>query len=193
MLYVLVKRSPLGRSESWRTGEKRGGLRAELFSHTMSGGCSLSNPLLQRNGWLKKKCLVEFIGAVKNCCEVACRWWSESADWSRPALALFCCRALWESVSLLRRLQGPVGWGLSDLWPFSTIPDSLLSTAATNNFQLLRNFTKPRQRFDSILAWTFHECGTLQVLQKKAAMKHVKHKFTFGFKFWKWQLFKYTF
>lgn len=41
-----------------------------------------------------------------HCCGVACGWWSESADWSRPGMALSCCWALWESVSPLRGTRG---------------------------------------------------------------------------------------
>lgn len=59
--------------------------------------------------WETFLCLVEFIAGVKNCSEVACGWWSESANWSRLELALFRCRALWESVNLLRGPQGLVG------------------------------------------------------------------------------------
>lgn len=155
MLYVLVKRFPMSRNESWRTGEKRWGLRAKLFSHTMSGGMFLVPPFAEEE-WVKfffpPQRLVEFIGAVKNCSEVACGWWSESANWLRPALALFCCRALWESVSLLRRLWGLVGWGL--FWFVASLHNSWqpLSIAATNNFQLPGNYTERKQMFYLIFA-----------------------------------------
>lgn len=54
-------------------------------------------------------CPAEFIAAVKNCGEVACGRWSESADWSRPGTALLRCRALWESVSLTEGNPGTCG------------------------------------------------------------------------------------
>lgn len=143
----------MGRNESWRTGEKRGSLWAELFSHTMSGG-----PFFFCRGMgdlKKKKSLVEFIGAVKDCCEVACRRWSESADWSRLALALFCCWALWESVSLLRRLQGPVGWGLSDLWPYSKFPDSHCQLQQLITSSCRGTLPKEDKRWTQSALWRF--------------------------------------
>lgn len=88
--------------------EKGGGLVNQALQPHNGWGMFLVQPSSVEK-WASFLCLVEFIAAVKNCSEVACGWWSESANQSRPDLALLCCWALWESVSLLRGLQGPVG------------------------------------------------------------------------------------
>jgi len=89
-------------------GQEKGGGVGEPSSLATQWTGDVPRPALFCREMGEFLCLVEFIAAVKNCSEVACGWWSESANWSRPAWALFCCQALWESVNLLRRLRGLV-------------------------------------------------------------------------------------
>lgn len=106
---------------SGKGGEKGGGLANwALWPHKSRGMFLVQPSSAQR--WVRVLCSLEFIAAVKNCCEVACGRWSESADWSRPGWALLCCWALWESISLLRWLQGPVG-RLLIIWHLSVTLD----------------------------------------------------------------------
>ena len=94
MLYVLVKGSPMGRNESWRTGERRGGWWAKLFSHTMDRGCSSSSPLLQRNGWV-------FVLSGVHCC-------GEKLQWGRVWMVEWKCQLVTASMGIVL-LPGTVG------------------------------------------------------------------------------------